>query len=54
MAARTAHIDSWYFQTANTIIDRPALIGEAHCDVAVLGAGYTGLHAALSLAKRGY
>ena len=54
MAARTAHIDSWYFQTANAIIDRPALSGEAQCDVAVLGAGYTGLHAALSLAKRGY
>lgn len=54
MAAGKAHIDSWYHQTANAIADRPMLTGETRCDVAVLGAGYTGLHAALSLARRGF
>jgi gamma-glutamylputrescine oxidase len=54
MAARNAHIDTWYLRTANRIIDRPALVGEVRCDVAVLGAGYTGLQAALGLARRGF
>ena len=54
MAGRTAHADSWYAHTANAITDRPALSGERVCDVAVLGAGYTGLMAALQLARRGY
>jgi gamma-glutamylputrescine oxidase len=51
---RTTHVDSWYFRTANAITDRAALQGTARCDVAVLGAGYTGLHAALQLAQRGF
>ena len=54
MAGRRAHADSWYAHTANAIADRPALMGERVCDVAVLGAGYTGLMAALQLARRGY
>lgn len=32
---------------------RPTLEGEADCDVAIIGAGYAGLNAALVLAKRG-
>ena len=54
MAGTRAHADSWYARTANAIADRPALTGEQVCDVAVLGAGYTGLMAALQLARRGY
>lgn len=54
MTVGKAHIDSWYLQTANAITDRPSLVGEARCDVAVLGAGYTGLQAALTLARRGF
>jgi gamma-glutamylputrescine oxidase len=45
---------SWYEATA---AERPAttpLPGDATCDVAVVGAGYTGLSAALHLAQRGY
>ncbi|MGP9804597.1 NAD(P)/FAD-dependent oxidoreductase [Paracoccus sp. NSM] len=33
---------------------RPSLKGEVRADVAVIGAGYTGLSAALHLARRGY
>ena len=33
---------------------RPPLMGEARADVAVIGGGYTGLSAALHLARRGY
>lgn len=42
---------------ADTRTDRaafPALRGEARADVAVVGGGYTGLSAALHLARRGY
>ena len=45
---------SWYEATA---AERPAsmpLLSDVTCDVAVVGAGYTGLSAALHLARRGY
>jgi len=48
------HIDSWYLRTANPITDDPPLRGDSRADVAVLGAGYTGLSAALHLALRGF
>jgi len=48
------HVDSWYRRTANPFTEYPPLQGEARADVAVLGAGYTGLTAALHLAERGY
>jgi gamma-glutamylputrescine oxidase len=48
------HVNSWYAQTANPAPDRPVLHGEIRCDVAVLGAGYAGLSAALALAERGF
>src|SRR5579859_464221 len=48
------HVDSWYLRTANSIVDYPPLRGEVQADVAVLGAGYTGLAAALHLAERGF
>lgn len=54
MTQVAAHVDSWYLRTANPIPDHPPLEGDARADVAVLGAGYTGLHAALHLAERGF
>jgi gamma-glutamylputrescine oxidase len=46
--------DSWYVASAEIPPPRPALEGDAETDVAILGAGYTGLSAALTLAERGY
>ena len=45
---------SWYAATAALPPQRPALDGEQVADVAIIGAGYTGLSAALHLAERGY
>ncbi|WP_416140147.1 NAD(P)/FAD-dependent oxidoreductase [Halomonas sp. HK25] len=47
------HVASWYAATANPAPDRPALEGEVECDVCVVGAGFTGISAALHLAERG-
>lgn len=44
---------SWYTDTAAPLPELPPLSGEAHADVCVVGAGYTGLGAALALAERG-
>jgi len=52
--ANTGHPSaSWYAQTANPFPAQPALTGDARADVCVVGAGYTGLGAALELATRG-
>ncbi len=48
------HVSSYYLATAIDLVDRPPLAGAVACDVAVVGAGYTGLSAALALAERGY
>lgn len=48
------HAPSWYADSVAAGPLRPALHGEHSADVCVLGAGYTGLSAALSLAERGY
>lgn len=44
---------SWYVETATAFPELPPLTGEAHAHVCVVGAGYTGLGAALALAERG-
>ncbi len=44
---------SWYAQTANPFPDLAALKGEHHTEVCIIGAGYTGLGAALRLAEQG-
>ncbi|GAB4574339.1 MAG: FAD-binding oxidoreductase [Rhodothalassiaceae bacterium] len=44
---------SWYQATAHPAPPRPPLEGEARADVAIIGAGYTGLSAALHLAGHG-
>lgn len=44
---------SWYAASVSPRVAAPALDGDAHVDVAILGGGYTGLSAALELAARG-
>ena len=46
--------DSWYAATAPGREPRPALAGRETADVCVVGAGFTGVSAALHLAERGY
>lgn len=48
------HAASWYAATADSVPDYPALRGQERADVCVVGAGYSGLSAALHLAERGY
>lgn len=45
---------SYYAATANTFTPAPKLEGDTTADVVVIGGGYTGLHAALNAAERGY
>jgi gamma-glutamylputrescine oxidase len=45
---------SYYAATANPFASAPRLAGEARADVVVIGGGYTGLHAALNAAERGF
>ncbi len=47
-------INSYYQATANRIVTGPQLAGDVDADVCVIGAGYTGLSAALELAQAGY
>ena len=51
---RGAHPPSWYSATANALPDHPMLKGEHRADVAIVGAGFTGLSAALHLAQAGF
>ena len=45
---------SWYAATANDLPAFAPLRGQEKADVCIVGAGYTGLSAALHLAERGY
>ena len=45
---------SYYRATATPYAPLPAFIGDHRVDVAVIGAGYTGLSAALALAEQGF
>ena len=54
MQETNEHTKSYYAATANWQTDYPVLEGEQRCDVAVVGAGFTGISAALYLAERGY
>lgn len=51
---RGVHAPSWYAATATPAPERPPLEGDHRADVAIVGAGYTGLSAALHLAKAGF
>ena len=48
-----AHAPSWYAASANASPARPPLLGDHDLDVCVVGAGFTGLSAALHLAEAG-
>lgn len=50
----TPHAPSYYAATANDDARYAPLSGDARCDVAVVGAGFTGISAALALAEQGY
>lgn len=50
----TDHVSSYYAATALPQPVRPVLRGSAQADVCIIGAGYTGLSAALELAESGY
>ncbi len=54
MRESSEHTKSYYAATANWQTDYPVLAGEHRCDVAVVGAGFTGISTALHLAERGY
>ncbi|PMR78807.1 NAD(P)/FAD-dependent oxidoreductase [Billgrantia endophytica] len=47
------HVASYYAATANSASRRPALAEDIDCDVCVVGAGFTGISAALHLAEQG-
>ncbi|MBY6209331.1 MULTISPECIES: NAD(P)/FAD-dependent oxidoreductase [Halomonas] len=47
------HAASWYAASANETPQRPALADDVSCDVCVVGAGFTGISAALHLAEKG-
>jgi gamma-glutamylputrescine oxidase len=49
----TNHVNSYYAATAHKQDARPALTGSESADVCVIGAGFTGINAALELAERG-
>ncbi len=48
------HTTSYYAATANEVTDYPVLEGRQSADVCVVGAGFTGVATALTLAERGY
>ncbi|MFN7101212.1 MAG: NAD(P)/FAD-dependent oxidoreductase [Pseudorhizobium sp.] len=48
------HANSWYAASANDQRVRPKLQGETEADVCVIGAGFSGISAALELCERGY
>lgn len=48
------HTGSYYAATANDVTDYPALAGSETADVCIVGAGFTGVATALTLAERGY
>lgn len=53
MTAPAAHAPSWYAATAGAGPAAPPLDGSARADVCIVGGGYTGLSAALHLARAG-
>ena len=48
------HANSYYAESRRERIDYPVLAGDLRADVVVVGAGFTGVSAAISLAERGY
>ncbi|SLN44425.1 NAD(P)/FAD-dependent oxidoreductase [Oceanibacterium hippocampi] len=52
--ASGGHVASYYTESAQELVARPALDGDRRADVGIVGGGFTGLSAALELANRGY
>ena len=48
------HTNSYYAATVNEVTDYPVLEGARSADVCVVGAGFTGVATALTLAEKGY
>jgi gamma-glutamylputrescine oxidase len=48
------HAPSYYAASAHAAPERPALQGSVEADVCIVGAGYTGLSAGISLAEAGF
>lgn len=48
------HTRSYYAATANEVTDYPELTGQRSADICIVGAGFTGVATALTLAERGY
>lgn len=53
-AAKNEHTSSYYAATVNCKTDFPAVEGSHSADVCIVGGGFTGVAAALTLAERGY
>ncbi len=53
-ATNPGHTGSWYAASANDKRMRPALAGDIETDVCIIGAGFTGISAALELSERGF
>jgi gamma-glutamylputrescine oxidase len=53
-AGETKHTTSYYAASANPSPERPKLQGDQLIDICVVGAGYSGLSAALHLAEKGF
>jgi glycine/D-amino acid oxidase-like deaminating enzyme len=51
---RQEHTGSYYAATVNEVTDYPVLEGHVQADICVVGAGFTGVATALTLAERGY
>jgi len=54
MVSAQEHAASYYAATANVRTDYPRLREDIRADICVVGGGFTGVSAALSLAERGY
>ncbi|HJP50026.1 MAG TPA: FAD-binding oxidoreductase [Pseudomonadales bacterium] len=48
------HTNSYYAATRNDLTDYPVLQGEVETEICVIGAGFTGTAAALTMAERGH
>lgn len=53
MTTGSGHVASWYAATAGAVPSFPRLAGDLDADVVVIGAGFTGINAAIELTERG-
>lgn len=54
VSAPYAGLDTYYAASANPTPERPSLEGQTEADVCIIGAGFTGMSAAIELSERGY